>query len=74
MVRPADVALAVAVGAFSCGPAVVNEFVGRPGYRMDSTGPFDYGQPRTNTFHHSEKLLCEEDDARDYPACLAGGR
>jgi hypothetical protein len=29
---------------------------------MDSTGPFDYGQPRTNTFHHPEKVLCEEDD------------
>jgi hypothetical protein len=22
----------------------------------------DYGQPRTNTFHHPEKLLCHEDD------------
>ena len=22
----------------------------------------DYGQPRTNTFHHPEKLLCDEDD------------
>ncbi|MDT5225708.1 MAG: hypothetical protein QOG19_3115, partial [Mycobacterium sp.] len=22
----------------------------------------DYGQPRTNTFHHPEKLLCQEDD------------
>jgi hypothetical protein len=22
----------------------------------------DHGQPRTNTFHHPEKLLCEEDE------------
>jgi hypothetical protein len=22
----------------------------------------DHGQPRTNTFHHPEKLLCEDED------------
>jgi hypothetical protein len=27
----------------------------------------DYGQPRTNNFHHPEKLLADEDDEDDEP-------
>ena len=27
----------------------------------------DYGQPRVNTFHHPEKLLCDEDDDDEDP-------
>lgn len=26
-----------------------------------------YGQPRTNTFHHPEKLLCDDGDDEDHP-------
>jgi len=34
--------------------------------RQRRTQPhLDYGQPRTNAFHHPEKLLADEDDADD---------
>jgi len=29
---------------------------------MDPTPHLDYGQPRTNTLHHPEKLLRDDDE------------